>query len=43
MNSTEERRHSLRECVAVKGMIPCVGCVYVLETRIDLVQVSIAL
>ena len=36
-------RHSLRDCVAQKGMLPFVGCVDVLEARIDLVQVSIAL
>ena len=36
-------RHSLRDCVEEKGMLPSVGCVDVLEARLDLVQVSIAL
>ena len=36
-------RHNLRDCVAEKGMLPCVGCVDVLEVRIEMVRVSIAL
>ena len=36
-------RHSLRDYVAEKGMLPCVECVDVLEVRLDLVHVSIAL
>ena len=35
-------RHILRDCVAEKGMLPCVGCVDVLGANPDLVQVSIA-
>ena len=35
--------HSLRDCIAEKGMIPCVGCVCVGKANSDLVQVSIAL
>ena len=30
-------RHILRDCVEEKRMLPCVGCVDVLEVRIDLV------
>ena len=36
-------RHSSRECVAEKVMLPCVGCVDVLESNPDLVQVSLAM
>ena len=39
----QKGRHSLRDCVAEKVMLSCVGCVDVLEARLDLVQVSIAL
>ena len=35
-------RHSLRDGVAEKGMLPCVGCVDVSGAKTDLVQVSIA-
>ena len=36
-------RNNLRVCATEKGMLPCVGCVDVLEVGIDLVQVSIAM
>ena len=37
-------RNGLRDCVAVKGILPCVGCVGIVDTKLDsLVDVSIAL
>ena len=35
-------RHSLRDCVAEKGILPYVGCVDSLGSKPDLVQVSAA-
>ena len=37
LKSTERGRHSLRDCVAEKGMLPCVGCVGVRKSKPDLV------
>ena len=42
-DSTREGRHSPRNIGAEKGMIPGVGYVHALESRLDLVQVYIAL
>ena len=36
--NTEENwngRYGLRDCVAVKGILPCVGCVGIVETKLD--------
>ena len=38
-----EGRHILRDYVAEKGMLPCVGWIDVLKVRLDLVQVCIAM
>ena len=43
LNRTRKGRNSQRDCVAEKGMLPGVGYIDVLEARIDLVKVSIAL
>ena len=28
-------RYGLRDCVAVKGILPCVGCVGIVEAKLD--------
>ena len=28
-------RYGLRDCVAVKGIVPCVGCVGIVEAKLD--------
>ena len=28
-------RYGLRECVAVKGILPCIGCVGIMDAKLD--------
>ena len=42
---TRTRREGMAwgNCVELKGILPCVGCVGIVDAKRDLVQVSIAL